>query len=84
MWKPEHGSLTVPCGHLGELLLYLNTSLLLESDGYARTIKKMSVEPYRDEGWFSSCCLDISHVYLRASGYVEKTFFSSLNLRKKT
>lgn len=81
--KSEHSSLAVPHGHLRELPLYLNVSLP-ESNEHAPMIKKVGVEPYRDEDWFSSCCLDISHEYLRASGYVKKIFFPpSLNLYKK-
>lgn len=73
--KSEYSSLAVPHGHLRELPLYLNLSLLLESNEHSLTTKKVGVEPYRDEDWFSSCCLDISHVYLRAAGYVKKIFF---------
>lgn len=57
----------------------------LKAVGRHRLLKGMSVEPYRDEGWFSSCCLDISHMKSRALGYIKKTFFTfpSINPHKK-
>lgn len=74
----------LPVGTSRSCFCALPHFLLLESHGYEWTGKEMSIEPHRDGAWFSSCCLDISQVYLRASGYVKKTFIPlSLNLHKK-
>lgn len=66
------------CGFLMSCSCALAHLLLLESHRYEWTTKKMSIEPCRDGGWFSSCCLDISQVCLGALSNVKKTFFPPL------